>query len=83
MTDKLNMTPEMDAELDAFFAQAREEAPVPSASLLARLAEDAQETQAGFGHNADAGRASGISWWRQIFDDIGGVPAMGGLVASA
>ena len=83
MTDKLNMTPEMDAELDVFFAQARDEAPVPSVDLLALLAEDAKEVQASFGSNAKASRGTGVSWWKQLFDDIGGLPAMGGLVASA
>ncbi|RLJ60548.1 hypothetical protein BCF46_0751 [Litoreibacter meonggei] len=83
MTDKLNMTPDTGAELDALFAQARDEAPMPSASLLARVAEDAKQTQEGFGRKAGIARTPRISWWAQFFDDIGGLPAMGGLVASA
>ena len=83
MTDKLNMTPDLNAELDALFMQARDEAPVPSASLLARVAEDAKETQAGFGRSVETSRAPRVSWWTQLFDDIGGLPATGALVASA
>jgi len=83
MTKKLNMTPEMDAELDALFAQARDEAPVPSADLLARLAQDAAQTQASFGRVVEAPLAPRMSWWAHLIDDIGGLPAMGGLVASA
>ncbi|SHF02591.1 hypothetical protein SAMN05444273_103473 [Litoreibacter ascidiaceicola] len=83
MTDRQNMNPDVDAELESFFAQARDEAPVPSSGLLARVSEDANATQAGFGRRDQILREASVPWWRQLFDDIGGLPAMGGLVASA
>lgn len=80
MSDK-NPTPELGAaELNALFEEAREAAPVPSADLLARIAADAAAEQAAFAAPAPASRRP---WWRVIFSEIGGLPAMGGLAASA
>lgn len=83
MTQSMKPTPEMDLELDDLFAQAREDAPMPSADFLARVAADAAQTQAGFAQALTPKPAPRRSWWRQLFDDVGGIPAMGGLAACA
>ncbi len=83
MTENLKTTPEMDLKLEEFFALARDDALVPSADLLARMAGDAAKVQAGFDQGAEVSSAPRMSWWAQLFDDIGGLPAMGGLAACA
>ncbi|MEP3298149.1 hypothetical protein [Tateyamaria sp.] len=87
MTEKMNTTPELDTELDLeledFFAAAREDASVPSANLLARISQDAAQVQDGFASTAVATPKPRVSWWRQILDDIGGMPAISGLAACA
>ena len=83
MTQNTHTTPEMDLELDELFAQAREEAPTPSAEFLARVASDAAQTQAGFRQAVAPEPVARVSWWRQLLDDIGGLPAVGGLAACA
>lgn len=66
--------------LDVFFEAARERTPDPSAALLARIAADADATQAGFGVRAHARRSSGRL--RQFLDALGGWPAAAGLAAA-
>ncbi|SFR57474.1 hypothetical protein [Litoreibacter janthinus] len=83
MTESSKLSPELDAELDLFFDAAREAAPVPSSGLIARVLDDAQAVQNGFQSPAVTPQQSARPWWRQLFDDIGGLPAMGGLAASA
>lgn len=83
MTDDLKMTPEMDLELEEFFAVARDEAPVPSANLLAKISNDALKMQEEFDREALPEPSPRVRWWRQLFDEIGGLPAMGGLAACA
>jgi hypothetical protein len=83
MTENLKTTPEMDLELEEFFALARDEAPIPSAGLLVRMADDAAQTQDGFTRTQTDAPASRMSWLARFFDDIGGLPAMGGLAACA
>ncbi|RBI74491.1 hypothetical protein DQW77_07345 [Roseovarius sp. TE539] len=67
-------------DLDVFFEAARERTPDPSAALLARIAADADATQAGFRVRAHARRSSGRL--RQFLDALGGWPAAAGLAAA-
>lgn len=83
MTRKPDQKQMPDADLDALFAQARNTGPVPSAALLGRIAADAQaaqETQARRQTSSPARNSS--PWWRRVVAELGGVPAMGGLLAS-
>lgn len=83
MSDDLKLTPEADAELGDLFALARADSPVPSVQILSRIAQDAAQIQAGFGAQNTAAPLARSPWWRQLFDDIGGLPALGGLAACA
>lgn len=83
MTKKTNLTPEVDLELDDLFAQARGAAPVPSANLLTRISDDARDVQADFQRVKTMPGRTGLAWLRTLFDDLGGAPALGGMVASA
>ncbi|WP_298257614.1 hypothetical protein [uncultured Litoreibacter sp.] len=83
MTDDLKTNPEADLELEGFFQQARQDTPVPSADLLSRIASDAAMTQAKFAKEIPQAPDRRMSWWAQFFEDIGGLPALGGLTACA
>ncbi|EPX80800.1 hypothetical protein [Litoreibacter arenae] len=73
----------VESDVDVYFAQARSEAPLPSAALLARIVEDARLAQAEILDASQPNPEVRLPWWRQFLNDIGGVPAAGGLVASA
>ncbi|PTX56880.1 hypothetical protein C8N43_1545 [Litoreibacter ponti] len=81
MSDKHIPPALSEAELDALFDAARDDAPVPSAQLLARIAADAAAEQQAF--LAPREVAPPQPWWRQAFSEIGGLPALSGLAVSA
>lgn len=68
-----------DAALDALFAEARADDPVPTDALLARIAADAAMVQPAAERVQAAPRRG---WLRQMVDGIGGWPALGGLVTA-
>lgn len=79
MTDERNDRDD-DTRLEAFFAAARSEALEPSADLLARIALDAQDQQRAVPQIGVAAPRRARS--RQLFEMLGGWPAIGGLVAA-
>lgn len=85
--------PDGDRALDALFATARQEPPVPSADLLARVLADAEAVQAARQSTRQAAqvprsprpapmaaRLGGA--WRGLLDAVGGWGGVGGLVAA-
>lgn len=68
-----------DIALDAFFAAARAEEPVPGDDLMGRIMADAALVQ---GRSAVAVAAPVASGWRGILAAIGGWPAMGGMAVA-
>ncbi len=68
------------AQLEALFAEAREDADQMPAGLTGRIVADADRVQTGFGARHAPVRAPGI--WAQIMQVLGGWPAMGGLAAA-
>lgn len=67
------------AELEVFFAAARDEGPEPSAALLARVLADAQAGQRVI---VSAPARARRSWLRQLIAVLGGWPAVTGLAAA-
>lgn len=68
-----------DAFLNAYFADARADAPVPSAALLARIAEDAGRAQPTHAPVQHAPRGGGLSLWQRL---TGWSALAGGLTAA-
>ena len=75
----MTMTHQNDDMLDDIFAQARDEMPVPSDALMARVLGDAASVQS-------AARAlptvAKQGLWARAMDAIGGWPALSGLAAA-
>lgn len=86
MTDKHPLT---ETELDTLFAAARDQAPLPSADLVARVFADAEAESAaalstapgGVPKRAPAGATAG--WGATLLAALGGWPAIGGLATAA
>lgn len=71
-----------DKMLDALFDAAREDAAAtPSASLMARVLEDASALQPSAEPGAVQGRRDGF--WRALLRNLGGWPSVGGLATAA
>lgn len=64
--------------LDAFFSAARSTAPAASAGLLERITQDALAEQ----RRTASLIASGPGWLSQIWQGLGGWPALGGLTTA-
>lgn len=71
----------MDPMVEALLREAADDAPVPSAALLARIAGDAAAVQATFQPPA-AQSQKARSGWQFWLGEIGGLPALGGLAVS-
>ena len=69
-------------ELEDLFAAARSDRPAVPEHLSAAILADAAREQAGF-QPARSARAARLPKWRQLFEAIGGWPAMGGLAAAS
>lgn len=82
MTGKHDQMHGLDEALDDLFAQARSDALVPSKDFLARVSQDASEVQVGFHSDGVIQRTPDVPWWKLLLEEIGGVPALGGMVAS-
>jgi hypothetical protein len=67
--------------LDVLFESARRHAPVPSEALMARVTADAVASQAAPDLSTQGTRAK-PGPWRQVWQGLGGWPAMGGLVTA-
>lgn len=78
MTEPSN--PRDDAALEAFFADARATAPVPSEALVERILADAAAAQV---RPAPAPTPSRRNWLSELVSTIGGWPAVAGLSAAA
>ena len=73
-----NQTP--DDELDDLFATARLAVPAPSAALVERIVDAAQQQSAVYSQPIKQSVA--LPWWRQLWRDIGGMPSLVGLTAA-
>lgn len=73
-----NQTP--DDELDDLFATARQAVPAPSAALVERIVDAAQQQSAVYSQPIKQSFA--LPWWRQLWRDIGGMPSLVGLTAA-
>ena len=73
-----NQTP--DDELDDLFATARQTVPAPSAALVERIVDAAQQQSAVYSQPIKQSFA--LPWWRQLWRDIGGMPSLVGLTAA-
>ena len=73
-----NQTP--DDELDDLFAAARQAVPAPSAALVERIVDAAQQQSAVYSQPIKQSFA--LPWWRQLWRDIGGMPSLVGLTAA-
>ena len=73
-----NQTP--DDELDDLFATARQAVPAPSAALVGRIVDAAQQQSAVYSQPIKQSVA--LPWWRQLWRDIGGMPSLVGLTAA-
>ena len=73
-----NQTP--DDELDDLFATARQAVPAPSAALVERIVDAAQQQSAVYSQPIKQSFA--LPWWRQLWRDIGGMPYLVGLTAA-
>ena len=73
-----NQTP--DDELDDLFAAARQAVPAPSAALVERIVDAAQQQSAVYSQPIKQSVA--MPWWRQLWRDIGGMPSLVGLTAA-
>ena len=73
-----NQTP--DDELDDLFATARQAVPAPSAALVERIVDAAQQQSAVYSQPIKQSVA--MPWWRQLWRDIGGMPSLVGLTAA-
>ena len=73
-----NQTP--DDELDDLFATARQAVPAPSAALVERIVDAAQQQSAVYSQPIKQSVA--LPWWRQLWRDIGGMPSLVGLTAA-
>ena len=73
-----NQTP--DDELDDLFATARQAVPAPSAALVERIVDAAQQQSAVYSQPKKQSFA--LPWWRQLWRDIGGMPSLVGLTAA-
>ena len=73
-----NHTP--DDELDDLFATARQAVPAPSAALVERIVDAAQQQSAVYSQPIKQSVA--LPWWRQLWRDIGGMPSLVGLTAA-
>ena len=76
MTDK---RPLDDVELDALFADAARDAPVPSDDLMARIMADAQAELPRVATTAPVAQDKG--WFGTMIAAIGGWPAAAGLAS--
>lgn len=81
MTQNIPEDDALDFEITALLEEAAAQAPVPSAALLARIADDAQSTQAALLQKPIA--QPYVPTWRQWLSEIGGMPVLGGLAVSA
>lgn len=82
MTNKRSEDIALDSEIDALFAEASQTQPIPSAALLARVAQDAKDVQDNI-TSEPVPRIPELPAWRQWLSEIGGFPALGGLAVSA
>ena len=73
-----NQTP--NDELDDLFATARQAVPAPSAALVERIVDAAQQQSAVYSQPIKQSVA--MPWWRQLWRDIGGMPSLVGLTAA-
>lgn len=73
-----NQTP--DDELDDLFATARQAVPAPSAALVERIVDAAQQQSAVY--RQPIKQSVALPWWRQLWRDIGGMPSLVGLTAA-
>jgi len=73
-----NQTP--DDGLDDLFATARQAVPAPSAALVERIVDAAQQQSAVYSQPIKQSVA--LPWWRQLWRDIGGMPSLVGLTAA-
>ena len=70
-----------DDELEDLFNSARQAVPVPSDALYERIVKaSAQQTAI---RNQQTNDAASTPWWRQLWQDIGGMPSFAGLTAAA
>lgn len=81
MTQNTSHDEDLDLALAALLAEASQDAPIPSSALLARIATDAQTTQAGFAQARPQPKQTPT--WRLWLGEIGGLPVLGGLAMSA
>lgn len=80
MTDNDKLPDHDDAALDALFAAARDDTPVPSAALLARITADAEREVAMPATIARAApKRRGLAW---LVAALGGWPAVSGLATA-
>lgn len=78
MTDRKTQT---DDAVEALLAQAKSDRPVPSDALMARVLADADAAQiADQGPDLSSQAKSGL--WHQIWQGLGGWPALGGLATA-
>jgi len=73
-----NQTP--DDGLDDLFATARQAVPAPSAALVERIVDAAQQQSAVY--RQPIKQFVALPWWRQLWRDIGGMPSLVGLTAA-
>lgn len=73
-----NQTP--DDGLGDLFATARQAVPAPSAALVERIVDAAQQQSAVYSQPIKQSVA--LPWWRQLWRDIGGMPSLVGLTAA-
>ena len=70
-----------DNELEDLFNSARQAVPVPSDALYERIVKaSARQTAI---QNQQTNGAASTPWWRQLWQDIGGMPSFAGLTAAA
>ena len=75
MTDKNNEFPELEGLFDA----ARQNKPVLSDDLHARIMSDAMSVMPS---NVVSIPSDNTSWWRRWLEPLGGWPALGGMVTA-
>ena len=70
-----------DDELGDLFAAARQAVPAPSAALVECIVDASQ--QHSVLQNQLVKQSYALPWWRQLWQDIGGMPSLVGLTAAA
>ena len=70
-----------DDELEDLFNSARQAVPAPSDALYERIVQASEQQMAI--QNQQTNGAANTPWWRQLWQDIGGMPSFAGLTAAA